>query len=55
MESNNCNVSKEVEVKKNFKGGVIGTLMSNYGLEKFLKVKKSNFIGLKLEIDNKRK
>ena len=26
--------------KKMLKGGVIGTLMSNYGLEKFFKLKK---------------
>ena len=26
--------------EKNLKGGVVGTLMSNYGLEMFLKVKK---------------
>ena len=30
--------------KKILKGGVIGTLMSNYGLEKFLKNEKINFI-----------
>jgi phosphoglucosamine mutase len=30
--------------KKMLRGGVIGTLMSNYGLEKFLKSKKINFI-----------
>ena len=30
--------------KKMLKGGVIGTLMSNYGLEKFFKLKKLNFI-----------
>jgi len=30
--------------KKMLKGGVIGTLMSNYGLEKFFKSKKLNFI-----------
>jgi phosphoglucosamine mutase len=30
--------------KKMLKGGVIGTLMSNYGLEKFLKMKKIKFI-----------
>ncbi len=30
--------------KKMLKGGVIGTLMSNYGLEKFLKSKKIKFI-----------
>jgi len=30
--------------KKMLKGGVVGTLMSNYGLEKFFKSKKINFI-----------
>ncbi len=30
--------------KKMLKGGVVGTLMSNYGLEKFLKLKKIKFI-----------
>ena len=30
-----------MEIKKNFKGGVVGTLMSNYGLEKFLKNRKN--------------
>ncbi len=30
--------------KKMLKGGVVGTLMSNYGLEKFLKYKKIKFI-----------
>ncbi len=30
--------------KKILKGGVVGTLMSNYGLEKFFKSKKINFI-----------
>ena len=30
--------------KKMLRGGVIGTLMSNYGLEKFLKLKKIKFI-----------
>ena len=30
--------------KKMLKGGVIGTLMSNYGLEKFFKIKKIRFI-----------
>ena len=29
-----------MEIKKILKGGVIGTLMSNFGLEKFLKRKK---------------
>ena len=28
---------------KNFKGGVVGTLMSNYGLEKFLSNEKIRF------------
>jgi len=30
--------------KKMLKGGVVGTLMSNYGLEKFFKIKKIRFI-----------
>ena len=30
--------------KKILKGGVVGTLMSNYGLEKFFKTKKIKFI-----------
>ena len=30
--------------KKMLKGGVVGTLMSNYGLQKFLKLKKINFV-----------
>ena len=30
--------------KKMLKGGVVGTLMSNYGLEKFFKFKKINFL-----------
>ena len=30
--------------KKMLKGGVVGTLMSNYGLEKFFKSKKIEFI-----------
>ena len=30
--------------KKMLKGGVVGTLMSNYGLEKFFKLKKIKFI-----------
>jgi phosphoglucosamine mutase len=34
--------------KKMLKGGVIGTLMSNYGLEKFFKSKKINFIRAKV-------
>ena len=40
-----------MEIKKILKGGVVGTLMSNYGLENFLKKKKSNFLDQKLEID----
>ena len=32
-----------MEIKKILKGGVVGTLMSNYGLEKFLKKKKIRF------------
>ena len=34
--------------KSILRGGVIGTLMSNYGLEIFLKKRTSNFIDLKL-------
>ena len=30
--------------KKMLKGGVVGTLMSNYGLEKFLNLKKLNLL-----------
>ena len=30
--------------KKILKGGVVGTLMSNYGLEKFFKLKKIKFV-----------
>ena len=32
------------KIKKILKGGVIGTLMSNYGLQKYLKKQKINFI-----------
>lgn len=32
-----------MEKKKILKGGVIGTLMSNYGLENFLEIKILNF------------
>ena len=32
--------------KRILKGGVVGTLMSNYGLEKFLKKKKLNLFAL---------
>ena len=34
---------KRWKEKKFLKGGVIGTLMSNYGLEKFLKDEKIKF------------
>ena len=37
--------------KKILRGGVIGTLMSNYGLEKFLKNENIKFLGQKLETD----
>ena len=37
-----------MEIKKNFKGGVVGTLMSNYGLEKFLKKNKIKFLRSKV-------
>ena len=37
--------------KKMLKGGVVGTLMSNYGLEKYFKKKKLNLYVLMLEID----
>ena len=37
--------------KKILKGGVIGTLMSNIGLENFLKKKKLIFKDPRLEID----
>ena len=33
------------------KGGVVGTLMSNYGLEKFFKSEKIKFLEQMLEID----
>ena len=35
------------KTKRILKGGVIGTLMSNYGLEIFLKIKKLNFLELR--------
>ena len=37
-----------MEVKKYTKGGVIGTLMSNYGLKSFLKRKKIRFFRSKV-------
>ena len=40
-----------MEKKKNFKRGVIGTLMTNYGLEKFFQGRKSNLKDRKLAID----
>ena len=36
-------IAKRWKKEKNFKGGVIGTLMSNYGLEKFFLNEKINF------------
>ena len=43
-------LARRWKYKKILKGGVIGTLMSNFGLEKFLKNENLNFIGQKLEI-----
>ena len=40
-------LARRWKLKKILKGGVIGTLMSNYGLENFLKKKKLNFLDLK--------
>ena len=40
-----------MEKKKILKGGVVGTLMSNYGLEKLFKEKKLNLLEQMLEID----
>ncbi len=37
--------------KKMLKGGVIGTLMSNYGLEKFFETNKINLLEQMLGID----
>ena len=37
-------LAKRWKKKKNFKGGVVGTLMSNYGLQKFFKDQKIKFI-----------
>ena len=36
-------LARRWKIKKILKGGVVGTLMSNYGLEKFLKKEKINF------------
>ena len=41
-------LAKRWKLKKILKGGVVGTLMSNYGLEKFLKKEKINFIRAKV-------
>ena len=37
-------IAKRWKRKKILKGGVVGTLMSNYGLEKFLKKEKIKFL-----------
>jgi phosphoglucosamine mutase len=37
-------LAKRWKAKKLLKGGVVGTLMSNYGLEKFFKSEKINFV-----------
>ena len=37
-------LAKRWKAKKILKGGVVGTLMSNYGLEKFLKSENIKFI-----------
>ncbi|MDC0397197.1 phosphoglucosamine mutase [Candidatus Pelagibacter sp.] len=37
-------ISKRWKVKKMLKGGVVGTLMSNYGIEKFFKSEKIKFL-----------
>ena len=36
-------LARQLEAKKILKGGVVGTLMSNLGLEKFLKKEKIKF------------
>ena len=41
-------LSKRWKLKKILKGGVVGTLMSNYGLEKFLKSEKIKFFRSKV-------
>ena len=41
-------LAKRWKSKKILKGGVVGTLMSNYGLEKFLKKEKINFLRTKV-------
>ena len=44
-------IAKRWKEKKILKGGVVGTLMSNYGLENFFKREKIKFLRAKLEID----
>ena len=41
-------LAKRWKLKKILKGGVVGTLMSNYGLEKFLKKEKIKFLRSKV-------
>ena len=41
-------LAKTMERKKILKGGVVGTLMSNYGLEKFFKKRKNKFFRAKV-------
>ena len=41
-------LAKRWKTKNILKGGVVGTLMSNYGLERFLKKEKINFIRSKV-------
>ena len=41
-------LAKRWKLKKILKGGVVGTLMSNYGLEKFLKNEKIKFLRSKV-------
>ena len=41
-------LAKRWKLKKMLKGGVVGTLMSNYGLEKFFKTEKIKFIRAKV-------
>ena len=41
-------LAKRWKLKKMLKGGVVGTLMSNYGLEKFFKAEKIRFIRAKV-------
>ena len=43
-------LARRWKTKKILKGGVIGTLLSNYGLEKFLNQEKIKFLDQKLEI-----